>query len=105
MRHNEPEGAEVKPHPGQSEPSVALHDKEPPQNQYGTDDLRRNGGNGNSRHFFGEDQAKDNIQNDILTLKTAMNYDMWLHIQKYAGSHTIIVADKKEISDIIIFIR
>ena len=47
--------------------------------------------------------GRNNIQNDILTLKTAKNYDMWLHIQKYAGSHTIIVADEKEISDTAIF--
>lgn len=47
--------------------------------------------------------GRNNLQNDILTLKTAKNYDMWLHIQKYAGSHTIIVADKKEISDTAIF--
>lgn len=47
--------------------------------------------------------GRNNIQNDILTLKTAKNYDMWLHIQKYAGSHTIIVADKKEISDTAIY--
>ena len=47
--------------------------------------------------------GRNNVQNDILTLKTAKNYDMWLHIQKYAGSHTIIIADKKEITDIAIY--
>ncbi len=47
--------------------------------------------------------GRNNIQNDILTLKTAKNYDMWLHIQKYAGSHTIIIADKKVITDTAIF--
>ena len=47
--------------------------------------------------------GRNNVQNDMLTLKTAKNYDMWLHIQKYAGSHTIIVADKKEISDTAIY--
>ncbi len=47
--------------------------------------------------------GRNNVQNDILTLKTAKNYDMWLHIQKYAGSHTIIIADKKEISETAIF--
>lgn len=47
--------------------------------------------------------GRNNVQNDILTLKTAKNYDMWLHIQKYAGSHTIIVADKKEITDTSIY--
>lgn len=47
--------------------------------------------------------GRNNVQNDMLTLKTAKNYDVWLHIQKYAGSHTIIVADKKEISDTAIY--
>lgn len=45
----------------------------------------------------------NNVQNDILTLKTAKNYDMWLHVQKHAGSHTIIIADKKEITETAIF--
>lgn len=47
--------------------------------------------------------GRNNIQNDILTLKTAKNYDMWLHIQKYAGSHTVIIADKKEITETAIY--
>ena len=47
--------------------------------------------------------GRNNVQNDILTLKTAMNYDMWLHVQKHAGSHTVIIADKKEITEKAIF--
>ena len=47
--------------------------------------------------------GRNNVQNDILTLKTAKNYDMWLHIQKYAGSHTIIISDKKEITETAIY--
>ncbi len=47
--------------------------------------------------------GRNNVQNDILTLKTAKNYDMWLHVQKQAGSHTIIVADNKEISETAIY--
>lgn len=47
--------------------------------------------------------GRNNIQNDILTLKTAKNYDMWLHVQKQAGSHTIIVADNKEITETAIY--
>ncbi len=43
--------------------------------------------------------GRNNVQNDILTLKTAKNYDMWLHVQKQAGSHTVIFADGKEISE------
>lgn len=41
--------------------------------------------------------GRNNKQNDKLTMKTAKNYDMWLHTQKIAGSHVIIVADGKEI--------
>ncbi len=47
--------------------------------------------------------GRNNVQNDILTLKTAMNYDMWLHVQKHAGSHTVIIADRKEISETAIY--
>jgi predicted ribosome quality control (RQC) complex YloA/Tae2 family protein len=47
--------------------------------------------------------GRNNTQNDILTLKTALNYDVWLHVQKHAGSHTIIIADKKEITETAIF--
>ncbi len=47
--------------------------------------------------------GRNNIQNDILTLKTAKNYDMWLHVQKHAGSHTIIIADKKKITETAIY--
>lgn len=47
--------------------------------------------------------GRNNTQNDVLTLKTAKNYDMWLHVQKQSGSHTIIVSDKKEISETAIY--
>lgn len=43
--------------------------------------------------------GRNNVQNDILTLKTAKNYDMWLHVQKQAGSHTVICSDGREISE------
>ena len=43
--------------------------------------------------------GRNNYQNDRLTLKTANGNDMWLHTQNIAGSHTIIVADGKEIPD------
>lgn len=41
--------------------------------------------------------GRNNKQNDKLTLKTARNYDLWLHTQKIAGSHVIVVSDGKEI--------
>lgn len=43
--------------------------------------------------------GRNNKQNDKLTLKTAHNYDLWLHTQKIAGSHVIVLADGKEIPD------
>ena len=43
--------------------------------------------------------GRNNVQNDKLTLKTAKNYDMWLHTQGFAGSHTIILAEHREITD------
>ncbi|MEG2395772.1 MAG: NFACT RNA binding domain-containing protein [Oscillospiraceae bacterium] len=42
--------------------------------------------------------GRNNTQNDKLSLKTAKNYDMWLHTQSFAGSHTIIVSDNKDIT-------
>lgn len=43
--------------------------------------------------------GRNNTQNDMLTLKLAKNYDMWLHVQNQAGSHTVIISDNKEISE------
>lgn len=44
--------------------------------------------------------GRNNIQNDKLSLKTAMKTDMWLHTQKTPGSHVIICGEGKEISDL-----
>ncbi len=43
--------------------------------------------------------GRNNMQNDKLSLKTASKSDMWLHTQKFPGSHVIIISDNKEISD------
>ncbi len=43
--------------------------------------------------------GRNNMQNDKLSLKTAQKADMWLHTQKIPGSHVIIAADGREISD------
>lgn len=43
--------------------------------------------------------GKNNIQNDYLSLKKAKSEDMWLHTKEIPGSHVIIVADGREISD------
>lgn len=43
--------------------------------------------------------GRNNLQNDKLTLKTAAKTDMWLHTKDIHGSHVIIRADGKEITD------
>ncbi|HBI64708.1 MAG TPA: fibronectin/fibrinogen-binding protein [Clostridiales bacterium] len=40
--------------------------------------------------------GKNNIQNDLLTLKTAFKRDIWFHTQKIHGSHVILVCDGRE---------
>ena len=43
--------------------------------------------------------GRNNKQNDELTLKTASKFDYWFHTKDIHGSHTIVLCDKKEISD------
>lgn len=43
--------------------------------------------------------GKNNLQNDLLTLKTAFKSDIWFHTQKIHGSHIILVADGREPSN------
>ncbi|MEE1219855.1 MAG: NFACT RNA binding domain-containing protein [Ruminococcus sp.] len=43
--------------------------------------------------------GRNNKQNDMLTLKMAGKNDMWLHTKDIHGSHTVIFAEGKEISD------
>ena len=43
--------------------------------------------------------GRNNLQNDKLTLKTALPNDMWLHTQNIPGSHVIIRADGADIPD------
>lgn len=47
--------------------------------------------------------GRNNRQNDKLTLKTASKTDMWLHTKDIHGSHTIIFAEGREISDTAIY--
>lgn len=47
--------------------------------------------------------GRNNKQNDKLTLKMAGKNDMWLHTKDIHGSHAIIFADGKEISDTAIY--
>ena len=43
--------------------------------------------------------GRNNVQNDLLTLKTAAKSDMWLHTKNIPGSHVIIVSGGRKISD------
>ena len=43
--------------------------------------------------------GRNNYQNDGLTLKTASKNNLWFHVKDIPGSHTILVADKKNIND------
>lgn len=43
--------------------------------------------------------GKNNLQNDLLTLKTASKSDTWLHTKDIPGSHVIIRAEGKEIPE------
>lgn len=38
--------------------------------------------------------GRNNVQNDLLTLKTAKNYDLWLHTKDTPGSHVIVESVK-----------
>lgn len=43
--------------------------------------------------------GKNNVQNDILTTKTAAKGDYWFHVKNAAGSHVILLCDGDEPSE------
>lgn len=43
--------------------------------------------------------GRNNIQNDRLTLRVANKNDLWLHIQKAAGTHVVIRTDGRDVPD------
>lgn len=43
--------------------------------------------------------GKNNLQNDLLTMKTAYKSDIWFHTQKIHGSHVILALDGREPTD------
>lgn len=43
--------------------------------------------------------GRNNRQNDLLTMKTANKNDLWFHTKDIPGSHTVIVADGREITE------
>lgn len=44
-------------------------------------------------------RGKNNLQNEEVTFKLASSNDMWLHLKNDHGSHTVIVAQGREIPD------
>ena len=43
--------------------------------------------------------GKNNLQNDLLTLKTATNNDLWFHTKDIPGSHVIVVTGRREVPE------
>lgn len=43
--------------------------------------------------------GRNNMQNDKLSLKTAHNYDMWLHVKNIPGSHVVVVSNGVQVTD------
>ena len=43
--------------------------------------------------------GKNNIQNDLLTLKTAYKTDIWFHTQKIHGTHVILIREGKDVPE------
>ena len=46
--------------------------------------------------------GRNNRQNDLLTLKTAANYDVWLHVKNAPGSHVVVRKAEGEVPDSVI---
>lgn len=47
--------------------------------------------------------GRNNIQNDLLTIKKSKNYDMWLHTKDIPGSHVVISSENRGFTDQAIF--
>ncbi|MBQ5810134.1 MAG: NFACT family protein, partial [Clostridia bacterium] len=43
--------------------------------------------------------GRNNIQNEVLTFKTASKQDMWFHVKDFPGAHTIVFSDGREIPE------
>lgn len=43
--------------------------------------------------------GRNNLQNDRLTLKDSRNGDLWFHVQKMAGAHTVVNTEGREVPD------
>jgi len=47
--------------------------------------------------------GRNNVQNDALTLKSAMRADVWLHAQKIHGSHVVISCEGQQPDDVTLY--
>lgn len=43
--------------------------------------------------------GRNNLQNDKLTMHTARGKDLWFHVQKAPGSHTVVMSEGRDIPD------
>lgn len=43
--------------------------------------------------------GRNNVQNDALTLHTARGRDLWFHVQKAPGSHTVVITNGQPVPD------
>ncbi len=43
--------------------------------------------------------GRNNLQNDKLTLHTARGKDVWFHVQKAPGSHTVVMSRGEDVPD------
>ncbi|MEE0945646.1 MAG: NFACT RNA binding domain-containing protein [Acutalibacteraceae bacterium] len=70
-----------------SKPSQKKKNEKPSFIQYATPD--------GAKIFVG----KNNRQNDILTLKTALKTDIWFHTKNIPGSHTVLICENDSVKD------
>lgn len=66
--------------------------------------IKKNESSSTFRKFISSDGftilcGRNNMQNDLLTLKTAAPDDLWFHAQKMPGTHVIIRCEKKQPPD------
>lgn len=43
--------------------------------------------------------GRNNLQNDVLTLKSSSKHDIWCHTQKIHGSHVVVVSEGRDVPD------
>lgn len=56
-----------------------------------------------SKDGFAIHVGRNNIQNDLLTIKQSKNYDLWFHTKDIPGSHVVVFTDNNSVSEQTIF--